>query len=174
MRRCQALGKLFGHTFFLLSRVPWSALAAVGRGASGEKNMSLVRKNDQLYKAKVKRNGLRTGTRRSSQSWGWLPYEHAKGAKEEASRCGAVPPYRQELSSAGSQNWRRGKPSYCTTVGKEGHHVSRPHPATLAEDLNHWAIAARRATPSMRQAAPRRHRGGTEAAPRGKLFGHTS
>ena len=63
--------------------------------------MSLVRKNDQLYNAKVKRNGLRTGTRRGL---GLVPCKHAKGAKKEASRCGAVPPYRQKLSS-GSENW---------------------------------------------------------------------
>ena len=43
---------------FFLSHAPWSALAAVGRGASGEKDMSLVRTNDQLYKAKVKHYGV--------------------------------------------------------------------------------------------------------------------
>ena len=32
----------------VLTRAPWSALAAVGRGASGEKDMSLVRTNDML------------------------------------------------------------------------------------------------------------------------------
>ena len=44
---------------FFLSRAPWSALAAVGRGASGEKDMSLVKATDELYKAKVKPYGLR-------------------------------------------------------------------------------------------------------------------
>ena len=34
---------------------PWSALAAVGRGASGQKDMSLVRTPNMLYNAKVKR-----------------------------------------------------------------------------------------------------------------------
>ena len=51
-------------TLFFLSLAPWSALAAVGRGASGEKDMSLVRTTDQLYKAKVKPYRLRSGTRR--------------------------------------------------------------------------------------------------------------
>ena len=45
---------------FFLSQAPWSALAAVGRGASGEKTMSLVRTNDRLYRAKVKHYGLRS------------------------------------------------------------------------------------------------------------------
>ena len=44
-------------------RAPW-ALAAVGRGAAGEKTVSLVRTNDQLYKVEVKHKGLRTGTGR--------------------------------------------------------------------------------------------------------------
>ena len=47
--------------FSFLSHAPWSALAAVGRGASGEKTMGVVRTNDQLYKAKVKHYGLRSG-----------------------------------------------------------------------------------------------------------------
>ena len=38
-----------------LAQAPWSALAAVGRGASGEKDMSLVRTTDMQYNAKVKR-----------------------------------------------------------------------------------------------------------------------
>ena len=42
---------------------PWSALAGVGRRATGEKTKSLVRASDQLYRAKLKHHGLRTGTR---------------------------------------------------------------------------------------------------------------
>ena len=38
-----------------LTLAPWSALATVDRGASGEKDMSLVRTTDKLYSAKVKR-----------------------------------------------------------------------------------------------------------------------
>ena len=52
---------------FFWSHAPWSALAAVGRGASVGKTMSLVRTSDRLYRAKVKQNGLRSGTRRCSQ-----------------------------------------------------------------------------------------------------------
>ena len=40
-----------GCTFFL-TLAPWSTLAAVGRGAAGEKDMSLVRNTDKLYNAK--------------------------------------------------------------------------------------------------------------------------
>ena len=93
---------------FFLTRAPCSALAAVGRGASGEKDMSLVRTTDMLYNAKVKPYGLRSGTQRRRKGWGWrwLPCEHAKGATSGASRCRAVPPCRRhELRNAGSQNW---------------------------------------------------------------------
>ena len=44
-----------------------SESAAVGRGASGEKDTGLVRTTDKLYNAKVKPYGLRSGTRRSRQ-----------------------------------------------------------------------------------------------------------
>ena len=47
---------LLNCTLFL-SQAPWSTLAAVGRGASGEKDMSEVRTTDKLYNAKVKRAG---------------------------------------------------------------------------------------------------------------------
>ena len=56
---------------FFLTRAPWSALAAIGRGASGEKDMSLVRTTDMVYNAKVKPYGLRAGTRRIRKGWGW-------------------------------------------------------------------------------------------------------
>ena len=65
---------------FFLSHAPWSALAAVGRGASGEKTMSLVRTNDQLYKAKAKHcdSGQILGD--VVKGGGWLRCKHAKGA----------------------------------------------------------------------------------------------
>ena len=40
-----------------LTQAPWSTLAAVGRGASGEKDMSLVKTTGKLYTAEVKRTG---------------------------------------------------------------------------------------------------------------------
>ena len=42
---------------FFLTLAPWSTLVAVGRGASGEKDMSEVRTTDKLYNAKMKRAG---------------------------------------------------------------------------------------------------------------------
>ena len=42
---------------FFLTQAPWSTLAAVGRGASGEKDMSLVKTTGKLYPAEVKRTG---------------------------------------------------------------------------------------------------------------------
>ena len=55
-------------SLFFLSRAPWSALAAVGRGASGEKTQSSVRTHDRLYRA-VEGQGetLRTQIRDSAK-----------------------------------------------------------------------------------------------------------
>ena len=50
----EAFNSSRGRELFL-TLAPWSALAAVGRGASGEKDMSLVRTTDMLYNAKVRR-----------------------------------------------------------------------------------------------------------------------
>ena len=76
--------------FGFLTRVSWSALADVGRGALGEKDMSLVRTTDMLCNAKVKPYGLRSGTRRTRKgwSWRWLPCEHAKGSTWGGQRAG--------------------------------------------------------------------------------------
>ena len=81
-----------------MTRAPWSALAAVGCGASGEKDMSLVRTTDMLYNAKVKPYGLRSGSRRCRKGWGVV-----KGyTKEPRGRgCKGCPAWHREKSETG-------------------------------------------------------------------------
>ena len=75
--------------FFFDPSAPWSTLAAVGRGASGEKDMSWVRTSDKLYNGKVKQagSGHELGEGEQAQE-GWI-HQESRGPAQGALLVGA-------------------------------------------------------------------------------------
>ena len=88
MRRLlRAIARGRGPWMVFLTRAPWSALAAVGRGALGEKDTSLVK--NMLYNAKMKPYGRRLGE--VVRHGAGCPAIKPEGQSGGASHCGAVP-----------------------------------------------------------------------------------